>query len=45
MKKAENPLNEVAHTNDSHDKKDMIAYMLLAAVLLSAAYLYYTNAI
>lgn len=45
MEKAENPLNEVAHTNDSHKKKDMIAYLILAAVLLAAAYLYYTNAI
>jgi len=45
MPKEENPLNEAEHTDDSHDKKGMIAYLVLAAVLLAAAYLFYTKAI
>lgn len=36
---------EIAHTDEDHSRKDLIAYLAFAAILIAAAYLYYTKAI
>lgn len=40
-----NEPEELAHTDEDHGKKDLIAYLIVAAVLIAAGYLYYTKAI